>query len=167
MSRLPKLLALVAISILGAIAVDTSNVVDAGGPSSTCSSNYLCISRYTITSSGTTTMTNGWRLYAPSTNQNNDSPGNCGANPCGPNSLSNNDTFSGSGSTVGYDYDSIRNRDNINGRLMCVGSVLGGGAVGLQQTANYYTQSWVQMSSTHTANGLWQGGTSNSCSGGS
>ena len=146
---------------IGTLAPAAGHVAQAGGPSTSCALNYLCVSKQTITSSSVTSMTYGWRQYAPNTSSY------YGARGGFPNNLSNYDTYSNGGGTVGSTYNSIRNRDNIHGKLMCMGTVLGGGGATLRATANYYTQYWVQMPSSHTANGLWQGGTSTSCSGGS
>ena len=141
---------------LGAAVVPTS--VSAGGPSTSCSLNYYCVSKLTITNQNTTTMTYGWRQYAPNTSSYYE----C----CGYNNLASNDTYSNGGGTVGSTFLSIRNRDNIDGRLMCMVRDNGGGTYSVIKTANWFTEYWVQMSLGHDAHGLHRGGTSSSCAGG-
>jgi hypothetical protein len=97
-------------------------------------------------------MTNGWRQYA--------SLGNSSLYA----NLTVNNTYSNGGATVGKDVGSIRNRDNIQGRLMCVGQPWPFGPDLVWGTANFYNQQWVNVSANRTRiEQFWRGPSSSDC----
>lgn len=94
---------------------------NAGGPSQSCDAGNYCLSQFAFTSgSSATKMEYGWRQAVSLTNStsNLDSPDRR-YNWLGcPSSTRTNDTFSTSGACVGGNVQSIRNRDNINGKTL-------------------------------------------------
>lgn len=117
--QLLALAALIPALVVGSTA--SSSPVAAGGPSSTCAAGYYCLSRWAITPGSTgTTMSEGWRQYTPNTSAYYDTADGY-ANYLGcPNMYGQNDTFSSTGSCVGYNVRSARNRDTITGRTLYI-----------------------------------------------
>lgn len=118
---------------LSAVVVPTAA---AGGPSTSCDVGYLCLSRYGVSSG--TTMTYGWRQYTP--------------NFTSTINLTSGNTFSTSGTIVGGDVRSVRNRDNVYGRMLCLGDNQGEAGIVYAVTANYFNESWKQVPSNRVGN---------------
>lgn len=118
--RLP-LAAAAAALLAGSVVALAPQSVGAGGPSTSCSAGYYCLSQFAFTTGSTaTTMSYGWRQYAPLTNDASNRDSFDGAyNYLGcPSPGGSNDTFSTSGGCVGGNVESIRNRDTINGKTL-------------------------------------------------
>lgn len=120
----------VSASLIAGLGAVVAPAAVAGGPSTSCDLGYLCLSRYGVSSG--TTMTYGWRQYTPNfTSSINLTSGN---------------TFSTSGTIVGGNVRSVRNRDNVYGRMLCLGDDQGEAGKVYAATANYFNESWKQVS---------------------
>ena len=128
----------ICIIAIAAMLVGFATPASAGGPSTQCNTGYLCLSRYGVSSG--TTMTYGWRQYTP--------------NQVSVTNLTSGNTFSTSGTIVGGNVRSVRNRDNIYGRMLCLGDDQGEAGIFHAVTANYFTESWKQVAYLYVGNTL-------------
>lgn len=135
--------------------------VEAGGPSTICGTStgaaggYFCISKYPNANHSTdTSMTNGWKGYAPNMYVDNTFP--VGSSYDFPNGLGNpgnyldwlnNDSYSNSGGLVEFHVNSVRNRDNVNQRMMCLYNFNGDFSVTLKVNLPYSWNGWYNTSS--------------------
>jgi hypothetical protein len=109
----------------------------AGGPSAICNLNQYCINKNSVAYGYVgTAMTYGWQHY----------PGNATSGTIDSN-LTNN-SFSNGGGIVAYNIRTIRNRNNITGRMMCLVDTTPG-VVDFSYSASFYSQYWV------AGNGWW------------
>jgi hypothetical protein len=144
------------------LTVPFPDAVDAGGPSTSCTNSSFCISRFVNPNGSTdTSMTRGWKQASCCAESSYDQPF------LGVNDLSN-DSYSNSGGVVAGNVGSIRNRDNINQRIMCVGYFVDDGESGFlfqTRTASFSFVGWRSLSSSgfSSTQYFWRGRSTSSC----
>lgn len=130
---------LLTVGVLGVIPSPAS----AGGPSSTCSLNNYCINREAAPFGSSTTMTHGWLHYP-------------GAATSGSVAITTSNNYSNSGGQVAAGVGSIRNRNNITGRIMCPTFFQGEGGPFAGYSASWYTQVWVNEGFANFVGFYWR-----------
>lgn len=106
----------------------------AGGPNAVCSLNYYCVNKSTVTFGYTgTTMTYGWKHY----------PGNATSGVISSDVSWN--SFSNGGGVVENNMKTIRNRNNITGRVMCLVAWQADVGDFLSKSASWYNEYWVNV----------------------
>ena len=133
---------------IGIVVFATSCIItpslSAGSGSTTCSLNYYCVNKNTVPFAYTgTSMTNGWRHY----------PGNATSGTIATDF--NLHSYSNGGGVVAGHILTIRNRNNITGRIMCLVNWTPDVGDYYTNSAPFYNAYWVNNSNGAGYRAIW------------